>query len=123
MMVRPWARATAAMPLRPAPLPTTAAAPAPMNTNAKVPMNSASSLAAIRLDIVVSRDEFGHSLRDRLGRKAGQAIKEAGLTRVAFRPASLMRSRRRSGPLPIGMDCLATADSWIPGQFATRTDQ
>src|SRR5262249_32691380 len=48
MMVRPWANAIAAIPLRPAPSPTTAAAPAPMNTNAKVPMNSARSLAERR---------------------------------------------------------------------------
>src|SRR5438132_12303263 len=46
MMVRPWAKAIAAIPLRPAPSPTTAAAPAPINTNAKVPMNSARSLGA-----------------------------------------------------------------------------
>src|SRR6267154_1213455 len=58
MMARPWAKATAVIPLRPAPLPTTAAAPAPMNTNEKVPMNSARSLGAIRLDIVDSRDEI-----------------------------------------------------------------
>ena len=37
--------AIADIPLRPTPVPTTAAAPAPMNTNAKVPMNSARSLA------------------------------------------------------------------------------
>src|ERR1700674_2408202 len=52
MMVKPWAKATAVMPLSPAPPPTTAAVPAPMNTNEKVPMNSARSLGAIRLDIV-----------------------------------------------------------------------
>ena len=46
MMVSPWAKAIAEIPLSPAPVPTTAAAPAPMNTNAKVPMNSARSLAA-----------------------------------------------------------------------------
>src|SRR4030088_135658 len=58
MMVKPWARAIAAMPGRPTPSPTTAAVPAPMNTNEKVPMNSARSLAAIRLDILDSRDEM-----------------------------------------------------------------
>src|SRR5229473_7476959 len=58
MMARPWAKATAVMPLRPAPPPITAAAPAPMNTNEKVPMNSARSLGAIGLDIVDSRDEM-----------------------------------------------------------------
>src|ERR1700726_280385 len=57
MMARPWAKAIAAIPGRPTPLPTTAAAPAPMNTKAKVPMNSARSLGAVRLDIVDSRDE------------------------------------------------------------------
>src|SRR5882724_1189904 len=58
MMVKPWAKAIAAIPGRPTPSPTTAAAPAPMNINAKVPMNSASSLGAIRLDIVDSRYEM-----------------------------------------------------------------
>src|ERR1700704_5308940 len=51
MMVKPWAKAIAAIPGRPTPSPTTAAAPAPMNTNAKVPMNSARSLGARELDI------------------------------------------------------------------------
>src|SRR6476620_237598 len=55
MMARPWAKATAVIPLRPAPPPITAAAPAPMNTNAKVPMSSARSFGAIRSDIVISR--------------------------------------------------------------------
>src|ERR1700719_5310741 len=58
MMVKPWAKAIAAIPGRPTPSPTIAAVPAPMNTNAKVPMNSARSLGAIRLDIVLSRDEI-----------------------------------------------------------------
>src|SRR3982074_1686894 len=58
MMVKPWARGIAAVPGRPPPSPTTAAVPAPMNTNEKVPMNSARSLAAIRLDILDSRDEM-----------------------------------------------------------------
>src|SRR5580704_6921230 len=56
MIVKPWARAIAAIPGRPTPSPTTAAAPAPMNTKANVPMNSARSLGAIRLDIVLSGD-------------------------------------------------------------------
>src|ERR1700744_1325316 len=62
MMARPWAKAIAAIPGRPTPLPITAAAPAPMNTKAKVPMNSAPSFGAIRLDIVLSRaeDASGH---------------------------------------------------------------
>src|SRR3979490_2814555 len=58
MMVKPGAGANAAMPGRPTPSPTTAAVPAPMNTNEKVPMNSARSLAVIRLDILDSRDEM-----------------------------------------------------------------
>src|SRR5271154_4482451 len=56
MMASPWANAIATMPGRPTPSPTTAAVPAPMNTNAKVPMNSARSFGAIRLDIVDSED-------------------------------------------------------------------
>jgi hypothetical protein len=56
MMARPCANAIATMPGRPTPSPTTAATPAPMNTNAKVPMNSARSLDAIRLDIVLTGD-------------------------------------------------------------------
>src|SRR3954471_781403 len=51
MMVKPWAKAIAAIPGRPTPSPTTAAAPAPMNTKAKVPMNSARSLGAREFDI------------------------------------------------------------------------
>src|ERR1700676_2802680 len=66
MMAKPWAKAIAAMPGRPTPSPTTAAAPAPMNTNEKVPMNSARSLGAIRLDIVLSRDEIDRPARSDL---------------------------------------------------------
>src|SRR3954447_5136649 len=51
MMVKPWAKAIAAIPGRPTPSPTTTAAPAPMNTKAKVPMNSARSLGAREFDI------------------------------------------------------------------------
>src|ERR1700688_2516303 len=58
MMARPCANAIATIPGMPTASPTTAAAPAPMNTNAKVPMNSARSLGAIRLDIVLSGDEI-----------------------------------------------------------------
>src|ERR1700754_851291 len=61
MMAKPWAKAIAAMPGKPTPSPTTAAAAAPMNTNAKVPMNSARSLGGIRLDIVGSKDEIDRS--------------------------------------------------------------
>src|SRR6267378_1908773 len=69
MMAKPWAKATAMIPLRPAPPPTTAAAPAPMNTNEKVPMNSARSLGTIRLDIVDSRDERAARCDQLSGRK------------------------------------------------------
>src|SRR4030088_153215 len=58
MMVKPWARAIAAMPGRPTPSPTTAAVPAPMNTNEKVPMNPEGSLVVFGLDILDSRDEM-----------------------------------------------------------------
>jgi len=51
MIVKPWAKAIAVMPGKPTPSPTTAEAPAPMNTKAKVPISSARSLGAIRLDI------------------------------------------------------------------------
>src|SRR5882757_3567555 len=82
MMAKPWAKATATIPLRPAPPPTTAAAPAPMKTNEKVPMNSARSFDVIRLDIVLSRDEIDCSARSgvcapgnstRGGRRHGRA--------------------------------------------------
>ena len=58
MTVKPWAKAIAATPGKPALLPITAVAPAPMNISANVPTNSARSLeGAIRLDIVHSKDE------------------------------------------------------------------
>src|ERR1700744_6042301 len=63
MMARPCANAIATIPGMPTPSPTTAAVPAPMNTNAKVPMNSARSFGAIRMDIVDSRDEIDGSAR------------------------------------------------------------
>src|ERR1700694_5251929 len=66
-MATPCANAIATIPGIPTPSPTTAAVPAPMNTNAKVPMNSAISLGAIRLDIVLSRDEI-----DRLARSGSR---------------------------------------------------
>src|SRR5258705_13926356 len=66
MTVKPWAKAIAMRPGRPTPSPSTAPAPAPMNINAKVPMNSARSLGAIRLDMVFSRDEIGRSARSGL---------------------------------------------------------
>src|SRR5216683_8104900 len=67
MTVKPWAKAVATIPGRPTPSPTTAPAPAPMNINAKVPMNSARSLGAIRLDIVLSRDEIDRGATTRQG--------------------------------------------------------
>src|SRR6266404_8539441 len=97
MMVKPWARAIAAMPGRPTPSPTTAAVPAPMNTNEKVPMNSARSFGAIRLDIFDSRDEMA-ARRDQVcakeqyvgwlggGRRHGRAPPA-----VASHPAGLLR--------------------------------
>src|SRR5277367_1398388 len=63
MMVKPWAKAIVAIPGKPTPWPTMAAAPAPMNTNAKVPINSATSLGASGLNILISRDEFPSGLR------------------------------------------------------------
>src|ERR1700676_882985 len=84
MMARPWARATAVMPLRPAPPPTTAAAPAPMNTNEKVPMNSARSLGAIRLDMLVSRDEIGR-------------LAQSGLRQGDMRWVEVAAARERAG--------------------------
>src|SRR3954466_14769624 len=63
MMVKPCASAIAAIPGKPTPSPSTAAAPAPMKTNEKVPMNSARSLGAIRLDIVDSTEEVDRSTR------------------------------------------------------------
>src|SRR3981189_3415185 len=100
MMARPWAKATGVIPLRPAPRPTTAAAPAPMNTNEKVPMNSARSLGAIRLDIIFSRDKFGawrepftprvtlasprHLLTDARLREPGAKLKYASASQTAL---------------------------------------
>src|SRR5207245_1565102 len=57
-------KATAVIPGRPTPLPTTAAALPPMNTKAKVPMNSARSFGAILLDIVDSRGGSGAAWRE-----------------------------------------------------------
>src|SRR5258708_1404363 len=94
MMAKPWARAIAAIPLRPAPSPTTAAAPAPMNTKEKGPLDPPRRLAAIRLDVVDSRDEIDRWARSGLrqgtirclggGRRHGRAppaANRAGLLR------------------------------------------
>src|SRR6202022_2629629 len=95
MMARPWAKATATIPLRPVPPPTTAAVPAPMNTNEKVPMNSARSLGAIRLDIVDSTDEIDWSARS--GQRQGTirwlgVADGAGERRRPTKRAGLLRS-------------------------------
>src|ERR1700680_2591567 len=95
MMARPWAKATATIPLRPVPPPTTAAVPAPMNTNEKVPMNSARSLGAIRLDIVDSTDEIDCSARS--GQRQGTirwlgVADGAGERRRPTKRAGLLRS-------------------------------
>src|SRR5215831_15257949 len=58
MIVKPCAKATATIPDKPRPVPTTAAALAPINTNEKVPMNSARSLDAIPLGMDDSGDEM-----------------------------------------------------------------
>src|SRR5947199_9303685 len=94
MMVRPWATAIAAIPGRPTPSPTTAAAPAPMNTNAKVPMNSTRSLGAIRLDIVNSRHEIDRSARSGLRQATIRWLGMAGGTggAAAGRRSGLLRS-------------------------------
>src|SRR5882724_7631221 len=92
MMVKPWAKAIAATPGRPTPSPTTAAAPAPMNINAKVPMNSARSLGAIRLDIVDSRDE----------RAAGAISSAAGnASSLGGWPTAREERRRPAEPLDL----------------------
>src|SRR3981081_3287790 len=82
MMVTPWAKAIAAMPGGPTPLPTTDAAPAPMNKNAKGPMNSARSLGAIRL--VMARSKIRLTARrdqvrpETMRRLRGPAARERG---------------------------------------------
>src|SRR4030081_874900 len=87
MMARPCANAIATIPGMPIPSPTTAAVPAPMNTNAKVPMNSARSLGAIRLDIVDSRDEIDSSARSGLRQEQQVACGMADGTLERRRPA------------------------------------
>src|SRR4030088_229446 len=88
MIVKPWAKAIAAIPGRPTPSPTTAAAPAPMNTNAKVPMNSARSLGAREVDIA---DLQRQAWADRLG-----------ATSVAAQSHALFAGGRRHGRAAAG---------------------
>src|SRR3979411_901192 len=103
-MVRPWATAIAAIPGRPTPSPTTAAAPAPMKINAKVPMNSARSLGAIRLDIVDSRDEIDRSARSGCAKGqyggGGAAEGPGGRPRPGKRAGLLRGEHRRAAQLP-----------------------
>src|SRR5258705_2834940 len=87
MMVKPWAKAIAAIPGRPTPSPTTAAAPAPMNTNAKVPMNSARSLGAREFDIV--------GLQKCLRRSARPASRQEHAS-VCVSPTSRSRPTKRA---------------------------
>src|ERR1700722_16388425 len=90
MMARPWASAIATMPGRPTPSPTTAAVPAPMNTNAKVPMNSARSFGAIRLDIIDSEDEID-APRDQICAKGRYVADGTGERRRPVKRAGLLR--------------------------------
>src|SRR5882724_289945 len=85
MTVKPWAKAIAMRPGRPTPSPTTA--PAPMNISAKVPMNSARSLDAIRLDMVLSRDEIDRSARSGLRQGTVRWLGVADGTGERRRPA------------------------------------
>src|SRR5258705_2417264 len=87
MMVKPWAKAIAAIPGRPTPSPTTAAAPAPMNTNAKVPMNSARSLGAREFDII--------GLQKCLRRSARPASRQEHAS-VCVSPTSRSRPTKRA---------------------------
>src|SRR5580692_5792686 len=96
MMAKPCANAIAAIPGRPTPSPTTAAVPAPMNTNAKVPMNSARSLGAIRLDIVDSRNEISR-WRDQFAPSNNMLVgggRRHGKRRRPAKRAGLLRSDR-----------------------------
>src|SRR6266566_5572633 len=94
MTVKPWAKAIAARPGRPAPSPITAPAPAPMNINAKVPMNSTRSLGAIRSDIVNSRHEIDRWARSGLRQATIRWLGMAGGTggAAAGRRSGLLRS-------------------------------
>src|ERR1700729_334878 len=90
MIARPCANAIATIPASPTPSPTTAAVPAPMNTNAKVPMNSARSFGAIRLDIIDSEDEIG-APRDQICAKGRYVADGTGERRRPVKRAGLLR--------------------------------
>src|ERR1700677_4088039 len=94
MTVKPWAKAIATIPGRPTPSPSTAPAPAPMNINAKVPMNSARSLAAIRFDIVDSKDEIGSAADQLAPRERSVGLVRVGGAAECRQPASLFRGDR-----------------------------
>src|SRR5882757_11302271 len=104
MMVKPWAKAIAAIPGRPTPSPTTAAAPAPMNTNEKVPMNSARSFGAIRLDMFDSRDKTT-ARREHVGAKK----RYAGWERPTVRGRAAGRGSERAYSAAIIRDLV-----WMP---------
>src|SRR3984957_2502692 len=93
MIARPCANAIATIPASPTPSPTTAAVPAPMNTNAKVPMNSARSFGAIRLDIIDSEDEID-ARRDRICAKGRYVADGTGERRRPVKRADLLRGDR-----------------------------
>src|ERR1700737_3759138 len=99
------------IPLRPAPPPTTAAAPAPMNTNEKVPMNSARSFGAIRLDIVDSRGEIDRPARSDLRRGTMRWLLGNGRRRGRGWPAG-----ENEGAYSAGMLC---GFKTMPLAFAT----
>jgi len=65
-----------------------AAVPAPMKTNAKVPMNSASSLGAIRLDMLISRDERAPFGAIRFAPKIDRLLGVADGTNARRRPVT-----------------------------------
>src|ERR1700719_2568828 len=111
MMVKPWAKAIAAIPGSPTPSPTIAAAPAPMNTKAKVPMNSARSLGAIRLDIVDSRDGLARAARSGLRQGAMRWLEVAGGTGGAATGRRNERASLRGDRLRLEIDAQRLRDA------------
>src|SRR4051812_48295579 len=108
MMVKPCASAIAAIPGKPTPSPSTAAAPAPMKTNEKVPMNSARSLGAIRLDIVDSTEEVDRSTRT--GLRQEQFVR-GGRRRGEERPPAGEASARHSAAVVCGAKLIPSASA------------